>query len=301
MCTIIHFSDVHLPFPPGALRTSHIWHPKRLTALINFALRRSGKYAEGEQKLSAFRSFLRENPVDYLFYTGDSTNLGLEAEFIVTTPKIRETLQQATKGYLLTPGNHDIYLNDSHRYFRRYVAPWCQSDLPKFRTETGFPLVKWIGDHAVAISLNTAKPNPLIWKSSGRFQIPELNALQQILERKEIRERRHIFLLTHFALAEHDPFHGLENAGALFDLIRDRADMSLLHGHNHRLYVQQLAGLRPRLYCAGSLTKKGAESFLHYEWNGSDFSVKRGIWKNAAFHLGILDPTEYIHPRPVMS
>ena len=49
---ILHFSDVHLPFPEGAFRPPEMLHPKRLVALANFYLRRGSKYAEAAQKLN---------------------------------------------------------------------------------------------------------------------------------------------------------------------------------------------------------------------------------------------------------
>ena len=55
---ILHFSDVHLPFPAGAFRTPEIFHPKRLVALLNFYLRRGSKYADAVQKLNGLNDFL---------------------------------------------------------------------------------------------------------------------------------------------------------------------------------------------------------------------------------------------------
>ena len=40
---ILHFGDVHLPFPPGALRTPAVLHPKRVPALLNFFAARGRK------------------------------------------------------------------------------------------------------------------------------------------------------------------------------------------------------------------------------------------------------------------
>ena len=39
---ILHFSDVHLPFPAGAFRTPELFHPKRLVALVKAGGRDNG-------------------------------------------------------------------------------------------------------------------------------------------------------------------------------------------------------------------------------------------------------------------
>lgn len=284
MCTIVHFSDVHLPFPPGAFRTGRILHPKRLAALLNFVFRRSRKYIHGEQKLTAFATFLQENPVDYLLYTGDTVNLGLEAEFLAAAPKLRTVLLQAKGGALTTPGNHDLYLKDSLPPFATYMDKLDAGDTP-VQTAGGFPRVKWMGDEAVAISLNSAKPNPLIWKSSGRFPQEELDALKALLERRDIAGRKYIFVMTHFAVGDADGLHGLENAADFLDIVKDKPNITILHGHNHHTYSQRLPGVQPPVYCSGSLTKENDEGFLHYELTAAGLNVRRGIWKNARYTL----------------
>ncbi len=110
---ILHFSDIHLPFPAGSFRAPGILHPKRLVALVNFYLRRGSKYARALQKLNGLNDFLRREPVDYLLFTGDTLNFGLEREFTGAAPRLAETLGLARRGALAVPGNHDLYTQDS--------------------------------------------------------------------------------------------------------------------------------------------------------------------------------------------
>lgn len=282
---ILHFSDIHLPFPPGAFRTLGILHPKRLIALVNFYLRRGSKYAEAYQKLNGLRDFLQREPVDYLLYTGDTLNFGLEREFTVAAPRLTEILSLARRSSLAVPGNHDLYTGDSLGHHRKYSAGQIRSDLPEATTPTGYPLVRWMGDDAVAIAFNTARPHFTFWNSSGRVPALELNALRLLLDRPEIATRRRIFLMTHYPFDEAGYFHGLRNSRALLKLLHGRDNLVLLHGHNHRSYTHLVSGTATPLYCAGSLSKAGGEAFWLFELFGDTLNARRGTWRNARFSL----------------
>ena len=282
---ILHFSDVHLPVPHGAFRSPEFFHPKRLVALLNFHLRRSSKYADAFQKLDGLRDFLRREPVDYVLYTGDTLNFGLEREYTAATSRLSEVFSLAKRGALGVPGNHDLYTHSSLPLHRKHFAPLHRSDIPEASTPTGFPLVRWMGDDAVAIAFNSARPNFNFWNSSGRAPTLELDALSSLLARPEILTRRHIFLMTHYPFDESGFFHGLRNSRPLLRLLRGRDNLVLLHGHNHRPYTHPVHGSSIPLYCAGSLSKAGAESFWLFDIFGKDLNPRRGIWKNARFVL----------------
>ena len=282
---ILHFSDLHLPIPPGAFRSPEIFHPKRGLALINFELRRAAKYADALQKLHGLRDFLQREPVDFLLYTGDTFNFGLEREFTAGTPRLIETLALARRGALAVPGNHDLYTRAALALYRRYFAPLLRSDLPETITPTGFPLVRWLGDDAVAIAFGSARPRLPFWDSSGRVPALELDALDRLLDFPEIAARRHIFLMTHYPFDEHGFFHGLRNSHALLRLLHGRPNLVLLHGHNHRPYTHLVRGAATPLYCAGSLSKAGAESFWLFDLFGDSLNARRGVWRNARFVL----------------
>ena len=282
---ILHFSDVHLPLPPGAFRTPEVFHPKRLAALLNYRLRRGAKYAEALQKLNGLNEFLRREPVDYVLYTGDSFNFGLEREFTVGAPRLAETLGLARRGALAVPGNHDLYVGADLALYRRHFAAQMRSDLPEAAAPTGYPLVRWLGEDAVAIAFNTSRPHFAFWNSSGRVPALELDALDRLLDFPEIAARRHVFLMTHYPFDEAGFFHGLRNSRALLRILRGRDNLVLLHGHNHRPYTYFLPDTAVPLYCAGSLSKAGAESFWLFDLFGESLNARRGAWKNARFAL----------------
>jgi len=282
---ILHFGDVHLPFPPGAFRTPEILHPKRLVALANFYLRRGSKYADALRKLNGLNEFLRREPVDYILFSGDTLNMGLEREYIAAAPRLAETLALAHRGALALPGNHDLYTPASVGHYRRHFAPLTPSDLPDAASPTGFPLVRWLGDNAVAIGFNSSRPRFNFWNSSGQVPALELDALQGLLDRPEIASRRFIFLMTHYPFDESGYFHGLRNARSLLRVLHGRNNLVLLHGHNHRPYTYFLPGTSIPLYCSGSLSKLGAESFWLFDLFGDTLNARRGAWHNARFTL----------------
>ena len=282
---ILHFSDVHLPLPAGAFRPPEVFHPKRLAALLNYRLRRGAKYAEALQKLNGLNEFLRREPVDYVLYTGDSFNFGLEREFTVGAPRLAETLGLARRGALAVPGNHDLYVGANLALYRKHFAAQMRSDLPEAAAPTGYPLVRWLGEDAVAIAFNTSRPHFAFWNSSGRVPALELDALDRLLDFPEIAAHRHVFLMTHYPFDEAGFLHGLRNSRALLRILRGRDNLVLLHGHNHRPYTYFLPDTAVPLYCAGSLSKAGAESFWLFDLFGESLNARRGAWKNARFAL----------------
>jgi hypothetical protein len=138
---ILHFSDVHLPFPAGAFRTPEIFHPKRLVALLNFYLRRGSKYADAVQKLNGLNDFLRREPVDYVLFTRRHAEFRLEREFAEAAPRLAETLGLARRGALAVPGNHVLYTRSSSS-----STASCSRAGPVrpagSRRPTGYPLVR---------------------------------------------------------------------------------------------------------------------------------------------------------------
>ena len=282
---ILHFGDVHLPFPEGALRDPAVLHPKRLLALVNFWLRRSDKYAAAAQKLDGLCDFLRREPVDWILYTGDTLNLGLEKEYMSAAEPLSRTLAMARRGALALPGNHDWYARASVRHYRRLFAPRLpESDLPGAAAGSGFPVVKFMGEEAVAVGINSAVPHFPFWDSSGRLDGAELEALGRLLDSPEIARRRWVFVMTHYPFLDTDWLHGLRGTEAFWKVLEGRKNVVLLHGHNHRNYVARAPGGIP-VFCSGSLTKRGAESFWLFEPFAGALNSRRGVWRNARFSL----------------
>lgn len=285
---ILHFGDVHLPFPEGAFRDPAVFHPKRLVALLNFWLRRGSKYAEAAQKLDGLCDFLRREPVDWILYTGDTLNQGLEKEYMAAAGPLSRTLAMARGGALAVPGNHDFYTRASVRHYRRLFGPRLPAgDLPGMAAPDGFPCVRFMGEEAVAIGLNSSVPHFPFWDSSGRLDAAELEVLGRLLDSPEIASRRWVFVMTHYPFLDTDRLHGLRGTAPFWKLLEGRKNIVLLHGHNHRPYLAKAPGGIP-VFCSGSLTKRGAESFWLFEPFAGALNARRGTWRNARFTLNPL-------------
>lgn len=282
---ILHFGDVHLPFPAGALRTPAVLHPKRIPALLNFYAGRGWKYLEGEKKLNALCEFLRREPADWVLYAGDSVNMGLAREFLSAAPKIGAVLSAARKGALAVPGNHDLYTRGAVGAFRRWMGGAPEGDRPGLRTAAGWPVVKFLDESAVVVGLNTACPHLAFWNSSGRLAKDELERLERLLDDPEIGGRDYVLLLTHYPLDEAGFFHGMRGTEAIAKVLAGRNNLFVLHGHNHSNYLRYFPGTSIPLYCSGSLTKDKAEAFWFYEPFGGTLNARRGRWKNARWVL----------------
>lgn len=282
---ILHFGDVHLPFPEGALRDFGVLHPKRLVALLNYSARRARKYAESAQKLDGLCDFLRREPVDWILYTGDMLNQGLEKEYMEAAEPLARVLGMARGGALAVPGNHDLYTRASVGFYRRLFGPRLpKGDLPEMEGKGGYPCVRFMGEDAVAIGLNSAVPHFAFWDSSGRLDGEEVAALGRLLDSPEVARRRWVFVMTHYPFLDTDWLHGLRGTEAFWKVLEGRKNVVLLHGHNHRNYVAQGPGGVP-VYCCGSLSKRDAESFWLFEPFAGALNARRGVWRNARFSL----------------
>lgn len=282
---ILHFGDVHLPFPAGALRSPAVLHPKRIPALLNFVARRGRKYLDAEAKLHGLCDFLRREPVDWVFYGGDSVNMGLPREFLSAAPQIRAVLALAKRGAMAVPGNHDFYTRRSVAAFKRWMDFGGESDRPEARGASGWPVVRFLDDEAVAVGLNTACPHLAFWDSSGRLADDELDALKRLLDDPEIGGRDYVLLLTHYPLDEAGFFHGMRGTAKIAKALRGRRNLAILHGHNHSSYMRYLPGTEIPLYCSGSLSKNGAEAFWLYDLFGGTLNARRARWLNANWIL----------------
>ncbi len=283
---ILHFGDVHLPLPPGAMRLSEMLHPKRLPALLNFWARRGTKYRDGVAKLNALGAFLRAHPADWILYGGDSVNFGLRGELIDAAPRISGVLEMARKGAVTVPGNHDLYTGRSVKDFQRWFSFGNKNERPDLAVaQGGFPRVRFLSEEVVCVTLSSSLPHLAFWDSSGRVPARELEALKRVLDDPEIGGRPYVLILTHYPLDEAGFFHGLRNANEVAQVLHGRKNLHLLNGHNHAPYSRFLPGTEIPVHCAGSLSKKGCESFLVYEPFGGSLNPRRARYAKAAWTL----------------
>jgi hypothetical protein len=131
--------------------------------------------------------------------------------------------------------------------------------------------VRLISDSLAVIGVNSAKPNPNPFLSSGLVSALQLEALARLLADPRLAARR-VIVITHYGVLRRDgqpdsEHHGLENAAALVSLCARRG-VVLLHGHIHGRYCHPATAERPWLFCAGSATQREREGLWLYELEG---------------------------------
>ncbi len=280
---VLHLSDVHVDVPFASMPPGGWLSPKRIVGGANLALRRRSHFRGAREKLGLLEQFRSEMNVDLVICTGDYTALGTEPELHAAFDAI-QPLTRAPAGFVTVPGNHDVYVADSVGRFERIFSdlldpgPW--------------PRVRIASDTVAVVSLNSARPNPQPWRSSGRIPDEQLEALPAIFDSLG---DRFVFVITHYAprLADGLPdrfSHGLTNADALLTACANLRG-AILHGHVHRRYRVRLPDVRPELFCAGSTTQRGSEGFWLFDVQGGELSARPGGFEDGRYGL-LRDPPE---------
>lgn len=269
MIRLLHFSDVHVHVPAWRVPLRD-WLGKRALGGANMLLRRRRLFADSEPKLAALARFAQAERADVLLCTGDYTGLGtlpeLEQARRAIAPIIRDP-----HAFVTVPGNHDLYLRDAVREqrFERCFGDLLGSDFVQAPGLGHFPAVRLFGEQLAIVTINSARPNPPLFRSSGRVPDAQLHALAEILRDPRLRDRT-ILVATHYAPRRADGTpdrftHGLENADELLAVAAASPRAAILHGHIHRRYHVRV-GDGPHLFCAGSATHLGREGAWLFEF-----------------------------------
>lgn len=289
MVRILHVSDLHVESALADVPLREL-ASKRFLALVASRLLRSHRFRHARAKIAALRDLVAEEGVDAVVATGDFTLLGTHPE-LRQASEVVAPLGGVRHGLLAIPGNHDVYLPDAirDRRFDRYFAPYLASDRPDLATDGRWPIVRFLGDDAVVIAVNSARPNPQPWRSSGRIPEAQLEGLVRALGDAEVR-RRFPIVATHYAPrlpnGRKDTLrHGLVNGEALLRALdRGRAGM-LIHGHVHRCYALRSPLVPLPIFAAGSTTEDGREGLWLYEVGPRGGSALRGGWERDRYRL----------------
>jgi 3',5'-cyclic AMP phosphodiesterase CpdA len=286
---VLHFSDLHQNPDLHGRELLH-WSGKRLIGAANLALTRRRYFEEVEIKVAALDRFRQEMEVDLVVCTGDYTVVGTDREH-ARTRKLIEPLTQAPLGFVTVPGNHDIYLDDCVREdrFGNYFGDLLGTDLPEARVDGVWPLVRFPGEGVAVVAVNSARPNPQPWRSSGHIPQVQLDALEKLLAGPEMAER-FVFILTHYAprLAGGRPDnfrHGLTNAEDFLKVCSVVKRGAILFGHIHRRYAVKLPELSVTLFCAGSVSQKGREGLWLFDVDRDSARAVPGVWDEGRYVL----------------
>lgn len=264
------------------------WVPKRIMGAANLRLRRVRHFRDVREKLQDLDRFRREHRIDLVLCTGDYTVLGTDPELAAARAAI-DPLTEAPLGFVTVPGNHDVYVNDSVGRFERHFEGLLETDWPEVRVDSTWPIVRLIGETIAVVAVNSARPNPQPWRSSGRIPDDQLEALAGVLADERLAGR-FVFVITHYAprLANGRPdrfTHGLVNADALLKIVSGVERGAVLHGHVHRCYRVRVPGVRPVLVGAGSTTQEHREGLWVFEIDGDHATLQQGGFVDGAYQL----------------
>ncbi len=286
---LLHFSDVHVQRPVLSTPAREL-AGKRLLAGLNLWLVRGKLFADVPKKLDSLAEFARNAQITLAICTGDYTAIGSPGEHIEARRSIEPLRQAANLGLCTVPGNHDLYLPDTLRdaRFQRHFGDLMGSDLPEYAVDGPFPFVRLVGAQLAVIGVNSARPNPNPFSSSGYVPPAQLQALTRILDDPRIAGRR-VVVMTHYGILRPDgrpdsKHHGLDNAQELVRVCA-RPALMLVHGHIHHRYCHPAVPGRPWLFCAGSATHRGREGFWVYEFSGAHARAIPGAFRAGQYVL----------------
>lgn len=270
MFRALHLSDVHVH--EGLTEASiGAFLNKRILGATNLALRRARHFRHASAKLAALASFAAERRVDLVVSTGDHTALGTEPELLAARRAFEPLRGAARLGVWAIPGNHDLYLSDALRdgRYERVFGDLGTTDCPEHATDGSWPLVRLPDERVALVAVNSARPNPEPWRSSGRIPDTQIRALRAVLADPRLKDR-FVIVATHYAPRRPDGspdsrWHGLENADELLDACGAIRWGAWIHGHVHWRYFLPRSGGRIASFGAGSTTCEGRGGYWLYE------------------------------------
>jgi 3',5'-cyclic AMP phosphodiesterase CpdA len=233
---IAHVSDVHLLSldQPGLLE----WANKRWTGGVNLALNRGKHYQTAV--FDALVDDVNALGVEHVACTGDVTNLAFESEFRFARQHF-DRFAGGPANVTCIPGNHDTYVASAEGAFERIFAELCASD-PAYATGAPWPVVRVRGDVAI-LGLSTSQASPW-FLAYGSIGAAQLERFEKALSDPRLADKFRLVMVHHppagpYAkkwtrhLRDHEAFAKV--------IARAGADL-VLHGHEHRDLVAELAG-----------------------------------------------------------
>lgn len=286
---ILHVSDVHVDVPSVRLPPRDLLG-KRLLGALNLELHRRPRFAEAKKKLEGVARLCEREAIDLVIATGDFTALGTLPELEAARAAV-EPLTRVGQGLVVMPGNHDVYVPDAvrERRFERHFGDLLRTDLPALATTSGYPLVRLFGAELAVVVVQSARPNPEPWRSSGHVPELELEALARVVH-DPCLAGRFVVVATHYGLRRSDGsrdtvHHGLDNADELVARLAPLRFGAFLHGHLHWRFHLDVPGLALPVLCAGSTTYRGREGLWVLEVEGGHARAFPGRWDGEGYVL----------------
>jgi 3',5'-cyclic AMP phosphodiesterase CpdA len=229
---LAHLSDVHLGPVPQPRPLDLVG--KRLAGYMNW--KHARVHTQNMDVLALIVADMKAQSPDHIAITGDIVNIALPAEF----PLGRQWIESIGSGENVSfvPGNHDAYVASAMQDLETTFAPWT---LGETSSNSTYPYLR-VKEHVALIGLTSGVPTPP-FMASGTLGRAQMEACETLLKEAGARGLARVVMLHH-------PPHktgasvgrGLTDASAFEAMIRRTGAELILHGHNHRLSVAQLAG-----------------------------------------------------------
>lgn len=235
--TLAHLSDAHIGPLPHVRRRDLVG--KRITGYINW--KRGRSTAHDMDVLAAVVTDLHDQAPDHVAMTGDILNIGLPGEFPLAEAWLT-TLGTPGQQVSFVAGNHDAYTRGSLPTLARTFAPWTKSDLTGV---PGYPYLKVRGPLALVGLCSGVPRAPFI--ASGRLGQTQRDACEAMLEEAGRLGLTRVVMLHHPPRIPEPTGHlgrGLSDHQAFARMIARVGAELIIHGHNHKLFVDHLPGPR---------------------------------------------------------
>ncbi len=280
MFTLAHLSDVHLaPLPrPGAGELLS----KRAIGFASWHLRR--KKIHQRHIADRIAADIVAAKPDHVALTGDLVNIALAREFEIGTTWMQDFGSGAQISFV--PGNHDAYVHVAYEQGIGRWADYMTSDMNLLPAELrpadrpGFPFVRQRRNIAL-IGVSSGVPAAL-HRASGTVGAGQIKALAHILP--VLRERGYcrVVLIHHPALpGQCVPRRGLDDAGALAEVLHRHGAEFVLHGHNHTHMHEAFATRTGTAHVLGVPSASAAPGGHKPAAAWYRYSIKRtsGVWQ----------------------
>jgi 3',5'-cyclic AMP phosphodiesterase CpdA len=235
MFRLAHVTDLHMRNFTGARLRD--FFGKRAIGALNLALVRRRKHLM--ELVNALGEDLSRRTYDHLVVTGDLGNVSLVSEWGEARAWIERT--SPVDKTTVIPGNHDAYVAEAVASggFEKMFAAYQPADV-RIENET-YPFIRLLGPVAL-VCINTCVPTG-DFGAWGRIGVGQLRRLERLLAAPELRGRFRVLIMHHPPLVHRPPENrNLQDRAALAEILGRVGVDLILHGHDHRDELGELAG-----------------------------------------------------------
>jgi 3',5'-cyclic AMP phosphodiesterase CpdA len=269
MFTLAHLSDLHLSVPPHLAELVG----KRGLGYINWLRKR--KYIHRPEILDAITRDVRMCGADHIAVGGDLTNLSLRAEYLRTRGWL-EALGAAAD-VTAVPGNHDVYVPQAQPYAAEFWGDYMRGD---DGAECGvFPFLRRRANIALIALCSGVPTGPFL--ATGRLGTDQLARLVQMLE--QTRGQFRVVLIHHPPVSPLRRYlRRLTDAAEFRRVLAEKGAELVLHGHDHRRSLVELAGPRGTIPAVG--VQSASARAAHGNEDAAGYNIfriadERGRWR----------------------